>query len=258
MRRRSMPRLSCGARWAAAVAAGGRTNKAGLQCFAAIPSKSTALLCVLCLVAPCTVALQNGPPAPLPQVYWVDADYLEVAAAAARCGAHFTALLYIEAWQEEQHGWLVPLDASRVPTATALLPGSGSAGSEGPSGAGGGGQGDGRAEEQAAALERVRRLLLDTYRRVHWAVAAENRLVLHNVLALMERLLVHPCPVIFLPDHFTIPVLLLCYRAAPSTSRMESTPWRAPTACCPRWGCTCQGEPVGLALYVIQPAQCGV
>lgn len=98
------------------------------------------------------------------QVYWVEADYLEVAAAAARCGAHFTALLYIEAWQEEQHGWLAPLDASSVPTATALLPGSGSAGSEGPGGVGGSGAGGGGAEGQAAALERVRRLLLDTYR----------------------------------------------------------------------------------------------
>ena len=88
----------------------------------------------------------------------MEADYLEVAAAAARCGAHFTALLYIEAWQEEHHGWLVPLDASSVPSATALLPGSGSAGSEGPSGGGGG------SEEAATAMERVRRLLLDTFR----------------------------------------------------------------------------------------------
>lgn len=46
------------------------------------------------------------------QVYWVDLDYLEVAQAAARCGAHFTALLYAEAWQEARHGWLVPLAAS--------------------------------------------------------------------------------------------------------------------------------------------------
>lgn len=107
------------------------------------------------------------PPAALSpsQVYWVEADYLEVAAAAARCGAHFTALLYIEAWQEERHGWLVPLDASSAPSATTLLPGSGGAGSEGGSGGG-------------AAMERVQRLLLDTFR---WGACLGSALGLPGV-----------------------------------------------------------------------------
>jgi hypothetical protein len=38
------------------------------------------------------------------QVFWLDVSYLEVAAAALRCGAPFTALLYVEQWCEEQLG----------------------------------------------------------------------------------------------------------------------------------------------------------
>ena len=36
------------------------------------------------------------------QVYWLHMDYLQVAAAALRCGAPFTALLYVEHWCEER------------------------------------------------------------------------------------------------------------------------------------------------------------
>ena len=38
------------------------------------------------------------------QVYWLHIDYLQVAAAALRCGAPFTALLYVEHWCEERLG----------------------------------------------------------------------------------------------------------------------------------------------------------
>ncbi|KAK9825683.1 hypothetical protein WJX81_003257 [Elliptochloris bilobata] len=40
------------------------------------------------------------------QVYWLEVDYLAVAAAALRCGACFTALLYLEHWCEAAHGRL--------------------------------------------------------------------------------------------------------------------------------------------------------
>ena len=158
-------------------------------------------------------------------MYWLEADYLEVAAAAAHCGAHFTALLYIEAWQEEQHGWLVPLDASTVPAATALLPGSGSAGSEGPSGAGGNELSGGGAEEQAATVEKVRRLLLDTYRQVgRWLWPVARWCITH-----------FGC----FDSHTPFQATQSCVRwlaltAAPSTNLMAFMRWRAPTACCPR------------------------
>lgn len=38
--------------------------------------------------------------------YWLDVDYLLVAAAALKCNAYFTALLYVEHWIEEQNGRL--------------------------------------------------------------------------------------------------------------------------------------------------------
>ena len=41
------------------------------------------------------------------QVYWLDVDYLVVAGAALRCGACFTALLYLEHHCEAAHGRLV-------------------------------------------------------------------------------------------------------------------------------------------------------
>jgi hypothetical protein len=59
-------------------------------------------------------------------VYWLEIDYLQLAAAAARCGAHFTALLYIEAWQEARHGWLAPL-GTPPPAAAASAAGEGEA-----------------------------------------------------------------------------------------------------------------------------------
>ncbi len=40
------------------------------------------------------------------QVYWLHLDYLEVAAAALRCAAPFTALLYLEHWCKAAHGHL--------------------------------------------------------------------------------------------------------------------------------------------------------
>lgn len=53
-------------------------------------------------------------------MYWLDVDYLVVAAAALRCGACFTALLYLEHWCEAEHGRLTlgddqPLAAVRHP-----------------------------------------------------------------------------------------------------------------------------------------------
>lgn len=93
------------------------------------------------------------PSFPSLQVYWVELDYLELAQAAARCGAHFTALLYAEAWQEARHGWLVPLDSNSSDDGKAsdgAHASSGSAAAAGSSRSGG----------SRAALER---LLLDIY-----------------------------------------------------------------------------------------------
>ena len=36
------------------------------------------------------------------QVYWLELDYLAVAAAALRCAASLTALMYVEYWCEQQ------------------------------------------------------------------------------------------------------------------------------------------------------------
>lgn len=77
-------------------------------------------------------------------MFWVDVDYLELAAAAARCGAHFTSLLYIEAWQEEQHCWLVPLSATGGPAGGQSVAGASGSGAPG-----------------------VERLLLDTYSQIN-------------------------------------------------------------------------------------------
>jgi hypothetical protein len=46
------------------------------------------------------------------QVYWVGVDYLGVAAAALRCSAPFTALMYCEHWCEEAYGRLARPEAS--------------------------------------------------------------------------------------------------------------------------------------------------
>ena len=97
-------------------------------------------------------------------MYWVGVDYLDLAAAAARCGAHFTALLYVEAWQEAAHGWLAPLDstapAASAATSAATANGSGGSGGRGTSGGGDGAAGGDKAEA-------VRRLLLDIYSQIN-------------------------------------------------------------------------------------------
>jgi hypothetical protein len=64
---------------------------------------------------------------PAGQVYWLDVDYLAAAAAALRCGACFTALLYLEHWCEAAHGRLtlgddLPLAAVRPRAARGALP----------------------------------------------------------------------------------------------------------------------------------------
>lgn len=45
-------------------------------------------------------------PAAWSKQYWLEVDYLLVAAAALKCSAYFTALLYVEHWIEEQYGRL--------------------------------------------------------------------------------------------------------------------------------------------------------
>lgn len=39
-------------------------------------------------------------------MYWLDLDYLEVARAALRCSAPFTAMLYVEYWCKAKYGRL--------------------------------------------------------------------------------------------------------------------------------------------------------
>lgn len=51
-------------------------------------------------------------PAAWSKQYWLDIDYLLVAAAALKCSAYFTALLYVEHWIEEQYGRLQLADGS--------------------------------------------------------------------------------------------------------------------------------------------------
>ena len=41
------------------------------------------------------------------QVYWLDLDYLEVARAALRGSAPFTAMLYVEYWCKDKYGCLM-------------------------------------------------------------------------------------------------------------------------------------------------------
>lgn len=48
----------------------------------------------------------SNSPATWSKQYWLDIDYLQVAAAALQCSAYFTALLYVEHWIEEQCGRL--------------------------------------------------------------------------------------------------------------------------------------------------------
>ncbi len=49
---------------------------------------------------------RGGPATRWARVYWLEVDYLAVAAAALRCAACFTALLYLEHWCEAAHGRL--------------------------------------------------------------------------------------------------------------------------------------------------------
>ena len=160
------------------------------------------------------------------RVYWVEVDYLGLAAAAARCGAHFTALLYIEAWQEARHGWLAPLALGGA--GQPLLDGSGEAEGE---------------EAGAGATAVVERLLLDTYSAISepdsiYAVARS-----HGMLSQVRRtvgcgvLLVQAChrrdrPCACKPD-CTLPppppTCFLCFRPLPlplcssSASSMRAT-----------------------------------
>ncbi|KAL4452130.1 hypothetical protein ABPG75_007792 [Micractinium tetrahymenae] len=116
------------------------------------------------------------------KVYWVELGYLELAQAAARCGAHFTALLYAEAWQEARHGWLVPLAASSGGSGAGdgATGGGSSGGDEAAGGVGSTGGGGG----STAALER---LLLDIYSSINepdgiYAVARS-----HSMLSQLKR-----------------------------------------------------------------------
>ncbi len=111
-------------------------------------------------------------------MYWVEVDYLELARAAARCGAHFTALLYAEAWQEARHGWLVPLGAGSDDDDKA---GNGAHASGSSAGAAGCTHGSGGS---TAALEH---LLLDIYSSINepdgiYAVARS-----HSMLSQVRR-----------------------------------------------------------------------
>lgn len=53
----------------------------------------------------------RGSPVQWQKRYWLDLDYLLVAAAALRCSAYFTALLYVEHWIEDEYGRLTLPDA---------------------------------------------------------------------------------------------------------------------------------------------------
>ena len=48
----------------------------------------------------------GGSPVQWQKRFWLDLDYLLVAAAALRCSAYFTALLYVEHWIEDEYGRL--------------------------------------------------------------------------------------------------------------------------------------------------------
>ena len=67
-----------------------------------------------------------GSPVQWRKPYWLDVDYLLVAAAALRCSAYFTALLYVEHWIEDEYGRLTLTDATQDHKVNVLLLGSGS------------------------------------------------------------------------------------------------------------------------------------
>ena len=59
------------------------------------------------MMTPVESVLQAEPveqPSDWASVYWLRCDYLDVAAAALRCSACFTALLYVEYWCEQRYG----------------------------------------------------------------------------------------------------------------------------------------------------------
>lgn len=93
-------------------------------------------------------------------MYWIDLDYLAVAEAAAKCGAHFTALLYIEHWCEAAFGRL------------ALAP---------PAGGGGGDA------ALASDADRVGGLLLDLYSQVNEPDSIYAVVRSHAVLSQLKR-----------------------------------------------------------------------
>lgn len=62
-----------------------------------------------------------GSPVQWQKRYWLDVDYLLVAAAALRCSAYFTALLYVEHWVEDEYGRLTLTDAPQNHKVTVLL-----------------------------------------------------------------------------------------------------------------------------------------
>ncbi len=62
-----------------------------------------------------------GSPVQWQKRYWLDVDYLLVAAAALRCSAYFTALLYVEHWIEDEYGRLTLTDAPQDHKVTVLL-----------------------------------------------------------------------------------------------------------------------------------------
>lgn len=62
-----------------------------------------------------------GSPVQWQKRYWLDIDYLLVAAAALRCSAYFTALLYVEHWVEDEYGRLTLTDAPQDHKVTVLL-----------------------------------------------------------------------------------------------------------------------------------------
>ena len=62
-----------------------------------------------------------GSPVQWQKRYWLDIDYLLVAAAALRCSAYFTALLYVEHWIEDEYGRLTLTDAPQDHKVNVLL-----------------------------------------------------------------------------------------------------------------------------------------
>ena len=56
------------------------------------------------------------------QVYWIDLDYLNVARAALRCSAPFTAMLYVEYWCKAKYNRLTLQDVDLLNQVTFICP----------------------------------------------------------------------------------------------------------------------------------------